>query len=100
MSEARSRNQNILLSGLIWGLPGWAATVEEGVFTNASIDFQISWLQGLKSQWNVSVDSIGVGYNENDYNTGFMKKFKRRLLDAGLGHVQTIAADQVSGLQG
>ena len=100
MVEAKRRNPDIALSGLIWGVPGWVAAgaAGGGLFTPANVAYQLAWLRGLRSRRNLTVDSIGVGYNENAFNATFIKAFRAALgADAALASTVTIAADQCCG---
>jgi O-glycosyl hydrolase len=53
--------------------------------------------KGLQQHKNISIDSIGVGYNEGTYNTTWIKETKAALVAAGLAHVRTIATDDCCG---
>lgn len=86
---------SLLFAGLIWGVPGWVT--EKTFFSDENIDYQVKWLTGLKEKKNLTVNSIGVGYNEHGFDSNFIKKFRPALQKAGMGGVRTIAADQCCG---
>eukprot|EP00041_Stephanoeca_diplocostata_P008031 m.115426 g.115426 ORF g.115426 m.115426 type:complete len:499 (+) comp17142_c0_seq20:201-1697(+) len=67
--------------------------------TRENIAYLISWITGLQKKKNLTIDSIGVGYNEGPYNTTWIKEMKQALVSAGLGHVLTIATDDCCGGQ-
>lgn len=98
MVEAKKRNPNILLSGLEWGVPGWVAT-SGSIFTDKNQDYLIKWIVGLRDKLNLTIDSLGVGFNERGYNTTFIKEMRKVLNSHGLSHIKTIASDQCCGSQ-
>ena len=103
MAEAKHRNPAIALSGLIWGVPGWATENARGggtAFTAANVAYQLAWLRGLKARHNLTVDSVGVGFNERAFNVSFIKAFAAALRadsDPAIAATMTIAADECCG---
>eukprot|EP00054_Salpingoeca_dolichothecata_P035805 m.6188 g.6188 ORF g.6188 m.6188 type:complete len:759 (-) comp5893_c0_seq1:67-2343(-) len=90
MAEAKKRNPDIILSGLVWTCPGFL-----GPFWSADqADYLVKWVQGAKAQWNVDIDYLGAGHNEQPYNTTFIKLLRQKLDDAELQHVRLMAADR------
>lgn len=92
MAEARLRNPKIHLSGLEWGVPAWVANGSD-IFTDANQDYIVQWLHGLYQRHNLTIDSIGLGYNERGYNPSWIKAMRARLISEGLGNLTVIAAD-------
>ena len=98
MDESKSRNSEIKFSGLEWGVPGWI--IENGsIFSEKNIQYIINWIKGAKKYHNISIDTIGVGYNEGNYDITWIKKIKKNLTDNGLENIKTIAADDCCGRQ-
>lgn len=103
MLEARLRNPSIHLSGLEWGVPAWVVASSGGssIFTQENQDYLVAWIKGLQRQYNgtITIDSLGVAYNERGYNKTWIIQMKERLVAEGLGNVSTIAADLCCGSQ-
>eukprot|EP00039_Didymoeca_costata_P000620 m.46512 g.46512 ORF g.46512 m.46512 type:complete len:841 (+) comp10380_c0_seq2:71-2593(+) len=68
-------------------------------FTQANIDYLIEWVQGLKTYKNLTIDTIGVGYNEGAFNTEWIKEAKKQFVSAGLSDLKTIGTDDCCGGQ-
>ena len=73
--------------------PGRHATVS----TQHNIEYLIRWVKGLKEKKNLTIDSIGVGYNEGPYNTTWIKLAKKAFVAAGLAALKTIGTDDCCG---
>lgn len=48
---------------------------------------------------NLTIDSIGTGYNEGGFNVTWMKEARKQFDQAGLEHLQTIGTDDCCGGQ-
>lgn len=64
-----------------------------------NIDYLIKWVKGLKDKKNLTIDSIGTGYNEGGFNVTWMKEARKQFDQAGLEHLQTIGTDDCCGGQ-
>ena len=65
--------------------------------TEENIAYLVDWMTGLKKYKNLTMDSIGVGYNEGGFSVPWMKAAKKAFTSAGLGHVLTIGTDDCCG---
>jgi len=79
--------------------PGPPNSHRPRVATEQNIDYLIAWVQGLKEHKNLTVDSLGIGYNEGVYNVTWMKEIRKRLDAAGLESLLTIGTDDCCGGQ-
>lgn len=70
---------------------------EPKVASPQNIDYIIRWIKGLKARKNLTIDSIGLGYNEGPYDAAWIKAAKRQFTAAGLGGVLTIGTDDCCG---
>ena len=94
--EAQKRNPDMHLSGLEWGVPGWVAD-DDNVFTEANQDYIIAWLRGLRTERNININSVGLGFNERGFDANWTISMRKRLDREGFTSVQTIAADLCCG---
>src|SRR5690606_34991451 len=58
--EAKARNPDILLYGLLWGAPGW---LDGGLWSSDHVDYLVDWLDCARAQ-GLRIDYIG-GANES-----------------------------------
>ena len=98
MVEARKRNPEIHLSGLEWGVPAWAAD-GDSIFTEANKDYIVAWLRGLRDRRNITINSVGLGFNERGFNANWTISMRDRLNREGFEDVKTVAADMCCGLE-
>ena len=89
MEQAKARNPNLTLVGLVWGAPGW---IGNGNFwTNDSIDYLIAWL-GCATSHGLTIDYLG-GWNEKGYNATWYKNLRSALNSRGYSAVKIVAGD-------
>ncbi|GHT13011.1 galactosylceramidase [Planctomycetales bacterium] len=90
MKEAKKRNPDIKLDILEWGVPGW---IGDGKFySDDNINYQISFIRGAKKYHNLDIDYVGI-WNERMYDAEYIKKFRKKLDQESLSHIQIVAAD-------
>jgi galactosylceramidase len=90
MGEAKKRNKEITLDANGWGSPAW---VGNGVFWSQDMcDYYVKWIQGLKSNYGLTLNTIGCR-NEKGVNVDFVKKFRKTLDASGLQNVRIHAFD-------
>eukprot|EP00493_Phyllostaurus_siculus_P027274 UN27621 len=80
-----------------WGAPAWVG--DKSIFTEQNKDYLIAWINGLKKYRNLTIDSIGVSFNEEYYNKTWIIEMKTRLVNNGYANIKTIAADMCCGRQ-
>jgi len=93
MKEARKRNPEIILDSLAWGAPGWIGN--GSYFTDDMADYLANFLAGAKREHGLEIQYTGV-INERNYNTDWIKRFRKTLDARGLGSVKIVGGDQVS----
>ena len=99
MSEARSRNSNIILDCLAWGLP----KCTDGVWTKDMADYITSFVKLADTQWGVKIDWVGGCVNERSGGTdnSWLKNTLRPSLDsAGYANVKIQAEESHSSSDG
>jgi hypothetical protein len=89
MEQAKARNPNLTLVGLVWGAPGW---IGNGNFwSNDSIDYVLAWL-GCATSHGLTINYLG-GWNEKGYNIAWYKNLRSALDSRGFGGVKIVASD-------
>ncbi|MDR3109343.1 MAG: hypothetical protein LBU65_06615, partial [Planctomycetaceae bacterium] len=90
MKEAKKRNPDIKLDILEWGVPGW---IGDGKFySDDNINYQIHFINGAKKYHNLDIDYVGI-WNERMYDAEYIKRFRKKLDQESLSHIQIVAAD-------
>jgi len=79
LSEAKKRNQNIILDCLPWSYPYWLS----GRFSQDAADWFVSFLDAAKKYYNLKLDWISAGQNENGTNRDWIVHKLRPALNAG-----------------
>eukprot|EP01084_Bolivina_argentea_P175665 304162_1 len=91
--EALKRNPNIQLYALSWGDPYWVGQNSSGFLSQDGVNYHIQWLQGIKKQFNVTYNYIGI-WNESPYTKDYIIELKNALKQTkGLENVQIVAVD-------
>jgi hypothetical protein len=67
--------------------------------TVENIEYLVAWVKGLKERKNLTMDSLGVGYNEGGFSVPWIKAAKKAFVKAGLGSMLTIGTDDCCGGQ-
>ena len=87
ITEARRRNPRLSLDGAAWSAPGWVGDrgaryghAGELFFSQDGVDYYISWLNGLRDVYGLTLDAIGIR-NEKGASYDFAKAM-RHALDA------------------
>ena len=89
MREAKKRNPNIRLAGLVWGAPGWLTRY----WSQDTIDYLIAWIDCAQSQ-GLTIDYLG-GRNEMGFNRDWYIAL-RAALDQHYPHVKVVAGDTIN----
>ncbi len=90
LREAKKRNPALSLDGAAWSAPGWLGG---GRFWSAdTIDYYITWLEGLRSVHGLEMDAIGCR-NEKGADYPFVKAFRQALNQRGFAKVKLHAFD-------
>jgi hypothetical protein len=58
MAEAKKRNPQVRTYVLSWGVPGWVGDGQ--YFSPANIQYQTAFVLGAKTEYNISVDYVGI----------------------------------------
>ena len=91
MAEAKQRNPDIVTYALSWGTPGWVGN--GSYFTEDNIAYQTAFVKGAKSQYNVSIDYIGI-WNERPWgNADYVIKLRESLDAAGFVATEIVGSD-------
>jgi Glycosyl hydrolase family 59/F5/8 type C domain/Glycosyl hydrolase family 59 central domain len=89
MKEAKRRNPEIKLYGLLWGAPGW---FDPWLWSEDHVDYIVKWLDCAREH-GLEIDYVGGGNERGSYDIPFFK-----LLDAALAQhhpdVEIVATDQ------
>ncbi|ESO88185.1 hypothetical protein LOTGIDRAFT_206940 [Lottia gigantea] len=95
LQEAKKRNPDIKLYGLPWGFPGWLRDTTDQPWKDiqTTADYVVSWIQGARSKYNLTIDYIGI-WNESPYNVTYIKTLRKTLNKAGFSSTLIIASDQ------
>ena len=93
MSEARKRNQSIILDCLPWSYPYWLS----GKFSQDAADWFVSFLDAAKKYYNLKLDWVSAAQNENGTNRDWIVNKLRQALNAnGYRDVKLQAPDDDS----
>lgn len=89
MKEAKARNPDIELYGLLWGAPGW---FDGGLWSQDHVDYIVKWLDCAREQ-GLKINYIGGANERASYSIPFIKE-----LDGALAKrhpdVELVATDQ------
>src|SRR5215470_28197 len=90
--QAKARNPNIKLYGLVWAAPGW---IDSGTnyWVQDSIDYLVTWLDCARSN-GLTIDYLG-GRNEKGHNKGWYENLRSTLDAKGYGGVRIVGDDSV-----
>ncbi|XP_060570586.1 galactocerebrosidase-like isoform X2 [Ruditapes philippinarum] len=94
MKEAKKRNPKIKLYGLPWVFSGWVGNGTNSPYTypERTVEYIIKWIKGAKQYHNLDIDYIGE-WNEQNYNTTYLKMLRKALDKNSFEHIQIVAAD-------
>lgn len=87
MHEAKERNPDIKLYGLVWGLPSWVDK-----WTQEHVDYLVAWL-GCARQQGLTIDYLGGGNESGALNHGDFFVKLDAALEAEFPDVQIVADD-------
>lgn len=89
MSEAKARNPDIKLYGLMWGAPGW---FDDWLWGPDHVDYLVQWLD-CADEHGLEIDYIGGGNERGSYDIPFFKELDAALADR-YPDVEIVATDQ------
>lgn len=90
-SEAKSRNQNILLDAIRWGTPAWITD------NSKKYTFYKNFLQGAKDTFNLDFDFLSPDENEGDFSRNWVVNTLRPGLNSdGFSSVKLTGADSTT----
>lgn len=90
MKEAKKRNPNLILDCLPWGAPGW---IGQGNYCSQDMaDYLVGFIQGAKQFHDLDIHLVGC-WNEKEVTPDWIKRLRRTLDAAGLGHVKIVGGD-------
>lgn len=87
MQEAKRRNPDIKLYGLLWGAPGWVK-----LWSDAHVDYILEWLDCARAN-GLTIDYIGGANERASYSIPFLEKLHAALAARYPG-VKLVATDQ------
>lgn len=58
LSEAKKRNPKLSMDGTAWSAPGWVGLPGGGFSVQATADYDVKWLQGLRDVFGLELDAI------------------------------------------
>lgn len=91
MAEAKKRNPKVATYALSWGVPGWIG--DGNYFSDDNIRYQTAFVAGAKSEYNISVDYIGI-WNERPWgNAEYVLKLRQSLDSIGATSTQIVGSD-------
>jgi galactosylceramidase len=99
MREAKQRNPDLQLLGLVYAWPAWIDPSGSGSpYTSAAsernaAEYVSSWVSGVRAEHNVSVDNVGI-FNEQSYTTSYIKTLRATLDAAGHTATTIVASDK------
>ncbi|XP_045189116.2 galactocerebrosidase-like isoform X2 [Mercenaria mercenaria] len=94
MKEAKKRNPKIKLYGLPWVFSGWVGNGTNSPYTypERTVEYIVKWIKGAKEYHGLDIDYIGE-WNEQNYNTTYLKMLRQGLDKNNFEHIQIVAAD-------
>jgi galactosylceramidase len=98
MSEAKKRNPDIVLLGLVYAYPSWVSPGSSPYLNNQTesnaAEYVASWVDGVKTAHNLSMDWVGL-WNEREYTKSYVKTLRRVLNEHGHQSVQIVGSDRL-----
>ena len=69
MTEARARNPNIVLLGLVYAWPSWVNPAGESPFVSPATEanaaeYMVGWLRGMRDLHGLGIDWVGLWNGE------------------------------------
>jgi galactosylceramidase len=95
MAAARQRNPSIKLAALAWVWPAWVGNGTRSPWTNVtkSVNYIVSWLEGARDAYNLSVDFLDADWNERGWSSTFVKALRPALDAAGFPETKIVCGD-------
>jgi hypothetical protein len=88
MKEAKARNPDVKLYGLLWGAPGWVGAI----WSQQQVDYIVKWLDCAREQ-GLTIDYIGGSNERGSYSIPFFKALHAALAER-YPDVKVVATDQ------
>ena len=92
MQESKRRNPDIKLYPLEWTTPNWINPAHIDAWTDNNITYILNWLRHAKSDYGLTMDTIG-GWNERGYNKTWYEKFRTAMNASGFSSVKLVGDD-------
>jgi hypothetical protein len=87
MKEAKARNPQIKLYGLLWGAPGWVK-----LWSDQQVTYILKWLDCARQQ-GLTIDYVGAANERANYSIPFLEKLHAALA-ADFPGTKLVATDQ------
>ena len=96
MKQAKRRNPNIKLYSLSWGFPRFVTEGTNTPYTNTTIKYILSWINGAQLYHNLTIDCIGIR-NERSWSREYILDLRRAIHNTGLSTLIVAADDCCTG---
>jgi len=98
MAEAKKRNSNLLLLGLVYAWPSWVNPNGSSPFVSPQTEanaamYVTNWVRGMTSIYNLSIDYVGL-WNEREFTTSYVITLRDSLDAAGFAQTKIVASDR------
>lgn len=98
MSEAKKRNPDIILLGLVYAWPSWVSPSGHTPYDSPTTEqnaatYMANWVSGVKASHNLTIDWVGC-WNEQRYTKSYIKTLRRTLDAHGHSATQIVASDR------
>jgi galactosylceramidase len=99
MSEAKKRNPDIVLLGLVFAFPSYVNPAGNSPYaSNATeangAEYVARWVDGVKARHNLTIDNVGV-FNEQRYTDSYIHALRRALDAHNHKDVTIVASDRM-----
>jgi len=98
MAEAKKRNPDLTLLGLVYAWPSWVNPNGSSPFASPSTEanaaaYVTNWVGGMRDSYNLSVDWVGL-WNEREFTTSYVLTLRDALDAAGFAHTRIVGSDR------
>eukprot|EP01105_Mastigella_eilhardi_P003914 TRINITY_DN1513_c0_g1_i1.p1 TRINITY_DN1513_c0_g1~~TRINITY_DN1513_c0_g1_i1.p1 ORF type:complete len:489 (-),score=53.07 TRINITY_DN1513_c0_g1_i1:1346-2689(-) len=91
LSEAKSRNPDIITYGLSWGVPGYVGN--NSYFSPENVEYQTAWLTCIQKLTGITIDYMGV-WNEKQWgNIEYIMQLRSAFDTAGFTTTKLVLLD-------
>ena len=97
-AEAKRRNPDIELLGLVYAWPAWVNSNGSSPFESPAAEanaaaYVSGWVRGMRDVYNVSVDWVGL-WNEREYTSSYVLTLRATLDASGFGETRIVGSDR------